>query len=39
MIENLSTRVLIKNGFSLVVHAVDEDWGYDRPTGADKWIR
>ncbi|MBQ4383132.1 MAG: GNAT family N-acetyltransferase [Firmicutes bacterium] len=40
MVENLaSARVLTKNGFSLVVHAVDEDWGYDRPTVADKWIR
>ena len=40
MVENLaSARVLTKNGFSLVVHAVDEDWGYDRPTVADKWIQ
>ena len=40
MIENqVSARVLIKNGFDLVVHAADEDWGYDRPTAADKWIR
>ena len=40
MIENqASARVLIKNGFDLVVHAADEDWGYDRPTAADKWIR
>ncbi len=40
MIENLaSANVLRKNGFSLVVHAVDEDWGYDAPTVADKWIR
>lgn len=40
MIENLaSANVLIKNGFSLVVHAVGEDWGYGTPTITDKWIR
>ena len=40
MVENSrSAGVLIKNGFDLVVHAVDEDWGYDKPTVADKWIR
>ncbi len=40
MVENLaSARVLIKNGFSLVVRAADEDWGYPQPTKADKWIR
>lgn len=40
MIENsASARMLIKNGFDLVVHAVGEDWGYDEPTIADKWIR
>ncbi len=40
MIENLaSARVLTKNGFQLVVHAVGEDWGYEQPTVADKWIR
>ena len=40
MIENrASARVLTKNGFDLVVHAAGEDWGYDRPTVADKWIR
>ena len=40
MIENqASARVLTKNGFDLVAHAADEDWGYDRPTAADKWIR
>ena len=32
-------RVLEKNGFSLVSHAVGEDWGYPAPTLADKWIR
>ena len=40
MVENLaSATVLKKNGFSLVVHAVGEDWGYEQPTIADKWIR
>ena len=40
MVENkASAKVLIKNGFELVVHATDEDWGYERPTPADKWIR
>ena len=40
MVENLaSARVLRKNGFSLVVHAADEDWGYEGPTLTDKWIR
>lgn len=40
MIENRgSARVLEKNGFDLVVHAVPEDWGYDTPTITDKWIR
>ena len=40
MIENqASANVLRKNGFTLVVHAVGEDWGYDRPTVTDKWIR
>ena len=40
MIENqASANVLKKNGFQMVVHAVDEDWGYDKPTVTDKWIR
>ena len=40
MIENhASANVLRKNGFSLVVHAVGEDWGYPEPTISDKWIR
>lgn len=40
MIENrASARVLEKNGFDLVVHAVPEDWGYEEPTITDKWIR
>ena len=39
MIENqASARVLKKNGFELVAHAVGEDWGYAHPTVADKWI-
>lgn len=40
MIENHgSARVLEKNGFDLVVYAVPEDWGYEEPVIADKWIR
>lgn len=40
MLENkASAHVLQKNGFTLVVHAVGEDWGYPQPTPADKWIR
>ena len=40
MIENqASAGVLRKNGFTLVVHAAAEDWGYPQPTVTDKWIR
>lgn len=40
MVENqASAHVLKKNGFTLVAHAVDEDWGFAAPTPADKWIR
>ena len=40
MLQNrASAHVLEKNGFTLVNHAVDEDWGFDEPTPADKWIR
>ena len=40
MIENYaSARVLEKNDFDLVVHAVPEDWGYEEETISDKWIR
>ena len=40
MAENrASAKVLTKNGFDLVVRASKEDWGYDEPTPADKWIR
>ena len=39
MIENrASARILEKNGFTLVVHAAEEDWGFGTPTPADKWI-
>ena len=39
MVENrASARVLVKNGFTLVSSHVGEDWGYDQPTMADKWI-
>ena len=40
MVENrASANVLIKNGFTLVVHAVGEDWGCPAPTITDKRIR
>ena len=40
MVENMaSAKVLRKNGFSLVVRAAYEDWGYEQPTLTDKWIR
>ena len=40
MLENkASAHVLQKNGFTLVNHAVDEDWGYPELTPTDKWIR
>ena len=40
MVENIaSAKVLRKNGFDLVSKAVPEDWGYENPTIADKWIR
>lgn len=40
MVENrASAKVLLKNDFSLVVSGVGEDWGYEQPTPADKWIR
>ena len=40
MIENIaSAHVLEKNDFLKVVSAVEEDWGYDKPTIVDKWIR
>ena len=40
MVENrASARVLEKNGFDLVVSGADEDWGFEEPVKADKWIR
>lgn len=40
MVENqASAKVLLKNGFTLVTSGVNEDWGYEHPTVADKWIR
>ncbi len=35
----VSAGVLLMNDFELVVRGVDEDWGYEKPTPADKWIR
>ena len=34
-----SARVLEKNDFICTVRGVDEDWGFDQPTPADKWFR
>ena len=40
MVENrASANVLRKNGFTLVVSGIGEDWGYEEPTISDKWIR
>ena len=40
MLQNrASAHVLQKNGFTLVNHAVEEDWGFPEPTLTDKWIR
>ena len=33
-----SAKVLKKNGFRHVAHAVPENWGYALPTLTDKWI-
>ena len=39
MVENIGPgKVLEKNGFSLVVHAAKEDWGFDEPATVNKWI-
>lgn len=34
-----AANALRKCGFTLVERAAPEDWGYDTPTLADKWIR
>ena len=34
-----SANILRKNGFDLVVHNSDEDWGYEHPLPTDKWIK
>ena len=40
MVENrASARVLEKNGFTRMASGVPEDWGYGKPTLADKWYR
>ena len=40
LVENTaSASVLRKNGFELKSHAVEEDWGYEKPAIADKWVR
>ena len=39
MVENqVSANVLRKNGFKRVMHGVWENWGYPKPTVADKWL-
>lgn len=39
MVENkASAKVLMKNGFSLIVSGADEDWGFKEPTPTDKWF-
>ncbi|MBR0353081.1 MAG: GNAT family N-acetyltransferase [Oscillospiraceae bacterium] len=39
MVENIgSDKVLLKNGFSLVVHAAEEDWGFEKPAIVNKWL-
>ena len=40
MVENqASAAVLRKNGFLPVVHATNEDRGFEQPAITDKWIR
>ena len=40
MVENkASSAAAMKNGFDLVIHGADEDWGYDEPVKVDKFIR
>ena len=34
-----SAHVLEKNGFTLALHAVKEDWGFPEATPTNKWIR
>ena len=39
MVENqASATVLKKNGFKRVMHGVWENWGFSKPTVADKWL-
>lgn len=40
MVDNIgSNTVAKKNGFDLVVHGAEEDWGFDEPVLVDKYIR
>ncbi|MBO4604125.1 MAG: GNAT family N-acetyltransferase [Clostridiales bacterium] len=40
MSENIPVKkVLSKNGFTMTAGGVSEDWGYKKPTLADKWFR
>ncbi len=39
MVENIGPgKILEKLGFSLVAHAVEEDWGFDEPVIVNKWM-
>lgn len=33
-----AARVLRLNGFRLLVHDVEEDWGHGKPVRVDKWV-
>ena len=40
MVENIaSARALEKNGFIRTAPGVEDDWGYETPTIAEKWLR
>lgn len=34
-----SNTIAAQNGFTLVVHDAEEDWGFDEPAKVNKWIR
>ena len=39
LVENkVSAHILEKNGFICIASSVSEDWGYDHPVLADKWM-
>ena len=40
MVGNTGSRIVAeKNGFDLVVHNAEEDWGFPEPVKVDKFIR